>query len=444
MVAGLVVTQVVKHALPHLQKRGGRDGVQVLHKGLDPEQFAAPEHFEGHHSAHRVVENFLQVRKQRHQPLSPFPLVVGVVAHDSSSSSSRRCHAQKHVSRLQPRAVAWALGHQGRHAQHPHAARVPGPHGCLHLGRQTHARELVEGTVLKGGLQRAPAHGFASSNQVHGPLHPVQGQVVRGGRAHHPGGVQGHDFPVRVDDGAAAGPSRGVGGGLEVEGVVVVERVAAVVGGPPVQARQRATQDRQLLPRVVPHNPDVQPHLGQLRVQRQFGHFQVPQVLRVELEQPKVVHRISVHGPQRHLLVVLEQRLRQDWARLHHMPVGQHQALLGVHHEPRGLGGSRRTGVEGAGGIHFDGDHPRNALLQHAFPPRRVAARRFAHFDSKRRGGRGGSGGVCVTVQPCRVVATASGDNTKPTSHQRSSDTRPLVFSAMRETLPLATVDTAA
>ena len=68
-----------------------------------------------------------------------------------------------------------------------------------------------------------------------------------------------------------------------------------------------------------------------------------------------------------YLLVVLEKSLCENRPRLHHVPVRQHQALLGVHDETRGLGGARPRGVKGPGGVHLQngwGDSARQGAFR--------------------------------------------------------------------------------
>mmetsp|Transcript_30755 Transcript_30755/g.69002 ORF Transcript_30755/g.69002 Transcript_30755/m.69002 type:complete len:361 (+) Transcript_30755:1064-2146(+) len=340
VVAGHVVAQVVEDGLPHLEKSRGRDRVQVLDlSALDRNGLPAPDHLKAQRLAHLVVEDLFELGEEGHQPA---------------------LNLDQYVPRLKPCELPGPARHQAGHRQHPHAPRVSVPDISLDGGGQPEAAEVVEGPVGKGGLQGAPTHGLAPADEVHRPLHALEGQVVRRGRAHHARRVQRHHLSVRVNDGAPRASPACVGRRLEVESVVVVERVAAVVGRLPVQPRQGAPQDRQLLPGVVAHHPDVESDFGQIRPELETCKTsvaaQVAKLGRVELEDPEVVHRVTVDRPERHLLVILEQGFGQHGPGLDDVAVGQNKTLLGVHHEARRLTCPRTVRVEAPGRVYLDRD----------------------------------------------------------------------------------------
>jgi hypothetical protein len=276
-------------------------------------------------------------------------------------------HAHQHVPRLE-HTVGWAFRHRVAHDEHADRVGEGGTDRRLRLGTHPQPTKLVEGAAYERGLQRASRDGLPRAQELECAHDPVEGQIEAGGRARCPAGVQGHDATACIDHRRARRSAGGVGGGLQVEGVEVVVAVPPVDGSVAIEAGQRAGEDRELLSRVVAHDPHLGAYSRAFRRQRELDARHEAQVSRVVAEEAEVVDGIPVEGLELHLLVILKDGLGHRRAGLHDVAIGQDDPPLRVDHEARGGGGGRALRIEGAGRSCADHHDGRDDAVERLLP----------------------------------------------------------------------------
>ena len=346
MVARLLVGERVEDRSAHLQIGGGRDRVEILAGERHFHRCAASFHPDRHGLRHGIVEDLLEVDEGVDPPA---------------------LYAQQDVAGLE-KSVGRTTGDGLGDHQHADGIGKRLAHRGLGLGAQAETSKLVVGLVAEDRLDGSAGHWFSRADQIQAADHAVQGQVEARGRALPAAGVEPHHPPAPVDDRRPGRSTRRARGRLEVEGVEVVVAALPVARRLSIQARDGAGQDRELLPGVVPDHADLRPDTGALGRQRQLGDLHEADLGGIEAVEAEVVHRIPVDGQKLDLLAVQEERVRPDRARLHHVPIGQHQTLRSVHHESRrdrSRGGRR---IEGTRGAHTDRDDTRDDSIEYGFP----------------------------------------------------------------------------
>mmetsp|Transcript_16254 Transcript_16254/g.46126 ORF Transcript_16254/g.46126 Transcript_16254/m.46126 type:complete len:468 (+) Transcript_16254:1789-3192(+) len=344
----LLVGEWVDDGAGNLDKLAGGDRMQVI--CLDGEVKCLVPTLDVEVDALGVVQGALKREKVVH------PLAVEL---------------EDNVSGLQASAVRGARGDDlVRHQEARGVAVLVADRGLLLLV-QAEAHALGEGEVLEDALQGATWHGLAVAHVLERSDDAVQRQVEARGRARLAAGVEGHTVAVLVDHRAAAGAARGAARGGDVERVVVVVLLAAVVGRVAVEAREGASQDGELLARVVADHADLEADLGALRRERDLREVgQEVDLGRVEAEEAKVVHGVAVQRHHGHLLLAEEGGVRLDGAGRHHVAVGENDAALAVHHEARGAGAAAALAVERAHVAHVQHHHRARDALDRLREPR--------------------------------------------------------------------------
>ena len=236
--------------------------------------------------------------------------------------------------------------------------------------REPEAPQLVVGCVLEDGLQRAARHRLAGPDLLERAHHARERQVEARRRAGRAARVQREHAAADVEDRRAGGTAGSARRRLQVERVEVVVAAEPVLRGLAVEARERASEDRELLARVIAHDADLDADLGALGEERQLRRLDEAQLRRVVAIKAEVVHGVAVHGLELDLLAIQEGREGLDRPRRHHVAVGQDDAALGIHHETRGLRRSVPLGVEGARHVDLDRDHAGRDALERARPAR--------------------------------------------------------------------------
>ncbi len=329
-----------------LQIAGRRDGVQILDGERHLHECAPAFHPDRHRLSHGVVQN----RLQHGEVVDPLPL-----------------HAQQDVAGLE-KPVGSATGNGLGDDQHADGIGKRLAHRSLGLGSKTQASKLVVGLVAEDRLDGSAGHWPSGADQIQGADDAVQGQKEARGGGLLAAGVEPDHPPAAVDDRRAGRSAGGARGRLDVEGVEVVVAVPAVAGRLSIQARDGAGQDRQLLPGIVSDHADLGADMGALGSQRQLAGLHEPDLGGVEAIETEVVHRIPVDRPELDLLVVQEERVRPHRTRLYHVPIGQDQTSLRIHHESRRdrIRGDLR--IEWTRGAHPDRKDARHHAIEHGLP----------------------------------------------------------------------------
>merc|ERR550514_2486470 len=142
---------------------------------------------------------------------------------------------------------------------------------------------------------------------------PIQGQVKGARRLVGPSGVQRDAPPRPVDDGGTTGTTGGVRARPSVECVLVLV-VVVVLRAVPVHPGNGGGQDLDLLDVVVSYHQHLSTHLEAIGCERDPRGWGEAQPRGVELQQPKVVHRVSVYRLDWELLVFVEGGEGENWA----------------------------------------------------------------------------------------------------------------------------------
>ena len=269
-------------------------------------------------------------------------------------------------------ACSAALGRRARlyfaHHQHARKPRLGATRLGLDFRREPEPLELVVRCVAENRLQRAAGNRLAGLDALERALHARERQIEARRGAAAAAGIERDDAPAYVDHRRARGPARGAGGRLDVESIEVVVLADAVLGGLPIEPRERARQDGELLTGIVAHDADLGADARAFRVQRQGRRRGVAQFRRVVAIEAEVVHRIAIHGPQLDFLAILEHGRRDHRTRGDDVTVGEYQPALGVDHEAGGLARLVPFGVEGPRLVDLDRDNRRRNPRQRLVP----------------------------------------------------------------------------
>ena len=226
----------------------------------------------------------------------------------------------------------------------------------LRLGTQPEAAHFIEGRVDEHRLQRAARDRLVVLDQLQRASDAIERQVETRRRGRAAAGVQRQHAALDVDhrrSGRAAGRARRR---LVVERVEVVVLADAVVRRFAIEPRERAREDRQLLAGVVADDADLATDLRALRMELELGRLDEAQLRGVVAIEAEVVHRVAIHGIQRHFLAIQEHRLRRHRPGRHDVAVGENQAALRVDDEAGRLTRHIPFGVERARQVDLDGD----------------------------------------------------------------------------------------
>ena len=290
VVACLLVGEDVHDGLAELDVLVGGDRTQRLHLQRMLQRRAAPLHLDLDARSHMAVQHVLEREELRNG--------LAVDRHQDVAGSQ---HAVRRRTRL----------HLFRH-QHARELRVGAAHPGFGVGIESEPPQFIVRRVSEYGLQGSARHRFAGIDVLQRPDHGRQRKIeARGGSRGAPGVERDH-AAVDVDHGRArraAGRARGC---LIIERVEVVVLAVAVLRSFPVQARQRAGENGQLLARIVAHHADLASDDGPGGIQRQLRRLDEAQLGGVVAIDAEIVHRVAVDRIELDLLAILEYRLCGD------------------------------------------------------------------------------------------------------------------------------------
>ncbi len=390
VVTRLLIGQRVHHGLAELDVLVGGDGVQRLHLERVAQGLVAALDLHLDLVADVIVEHVLEREKLRNR--------LAVDRHEDVAGGQ---HA--------------VGGRSGLHLiDHEHAGelRIRRAHARLGLCAQSQAAQLVVRGVLEHRLERAARHRLARIDEFERARDRRQWQIEARRRTGGAARVERNHAALDVDDGRARGAARGARCGLVIERVEVVVLAVAVFRGLAIQARESSGKDRELLAGIVADDANLAPDDGARRIKRQLRRPDEAQLRRIVVIDAEVVHGIAVDREELHFLAVLENRLRRDRTRGHHVAIGQDETALRVDHESGGLRGRVPFRVEGPSAVDLNGDHAGGDALERLRPVLGRADRRRCRYRQRRcaaatggaaSGGGSAGGGFSAGAAPMRT-----------------------------------------